>query len=372
MSELKVEIIKIDRIEVHPNADRLSLAFIAGWQVVVQRGAFLEGWPVVYFPIDSILPPDLEAFLFPPDSKVKLDHSRIRTIKLRKAISQGMIASLGELRSAGFLLGGFNIGDDVADKLGVTKYEPPEKFTPQSQAGKKVSKRKKNSFFKEYSRIDNFKWYPDLFKEGDNVIICEKIHGSSFRAGYVPFDPNTIWKKLKKWLGFVLTWEFVYGSHKVQLQDKRKYNGYYDKNIYWEAVVKYDLIRKVPKGYVIYGEIYGDGVQKNYTYGCAEGERKLVVFDIQVDGKYLDAYDVLSFCKIYDLPHVPIEHIGEYPGAKVVKELWVDGVSNLCKDQKVREGVVIKPVVEQQCYMGRQILKYKSDEFLIKAEDDTH
>lgn len=370
MSDLKVQVIKIDKIEVHPNADRLSLATIAGWQCVIQKDKFLEGQAVVYIPVDSILPEKLETYLFPPDSKIKLHHSRIRTIKIRKAISQGMILSLHELREGGFLNRDVRPGDDVVDDLKITKYEPPEEKTHQGKANK-VTKKKKNPLFKEYTSINNFKWYPELFKEGEGVVITEKIHGTSFRAGYVPFFANTLWKKIKKFFGLTPEYEFVYGSHRVQLQYK-PYNGFYRQDVYAEAVEKYDLRNKLVDGEVIYGEVYGDGIQKGYNYGCAKGERKLVIFDLQKDGQYVN-YDVVErFCYITGLPHVPIEYIGPYLGAKHTKDNYVDGPSSLCYDQKIREGVVIKPLEEQVCYAGRKILKYKSDNFLLESEDDSH
>lgn len=372
MSTLKVEVIKIDSIEVHPNADRLELANIAGWQCVVQKGKFIPDQPVVYIPIDSILPNDLESHLFPPESKVKLTKSRIRTIKLRGAVSQGMVLSIGELREGGFLDDSVKIGDDLAENLGITKYEPPEISTPQYKTNAVKPKRYKNPNFKEYTKIENFKWYPDLFKEGEEVVIQEKIHGSSFRAGYVEFHADTWWKKVKKFLKLAPEYEFVYGSHKVQLQNKPVYNGFYSENIYLGTVEKYELEKKLNYGEVIYGEIYGPKIQKDYHYGCQEGEYKLVLFDVQRHGKYINHAEFVDFCHEVDLPYVPVEYVGPYTNAKEIKEKWVDGKSTLCPEQEVREGVVIKPLMEQHCYMGRKILKYKSDEFLMSAEDDTH
>ena len=92
MSTLKVEIVKIDKVEHHPNADRLDLLTIKGWQVVAGRDNYEEGDLAIYFPIDSVLPPIVKSRLFPPDSKITLTNNRIRTIKIRGAISQGMLA----------------------------------------------------------------------------------------------------------------------------------------------------------------------------------------------------------------------------------------------------------------------------------------
>jgi RNA ligase (TIGR02306 family) len=367
LSELRVEVVTVKEIEKHPNADRLELVHIEGWQCISVKGKIKERDEVVYIPIDSILSEKLEEFLFPPESKVKLVKHRVKTIKLRGAISQGLIVTQDELITGGFLKKHYPPGHDLADQLGITKYEPPEQKTLQFQAGKHAPKKKKNPNFHEYSDIQNFKWYPHLFCEGEKVAVLEKIHGTNFRAGYVPTHCNTFLKKIKKLLGLLPEYEFVYGSHRVQLQDKLLYTGFYDNNVYLETVLKYDLPKKLKWGEVIYGEVYGDGIQKGYSYGCEPGEHKLVVFDVKLDGTYLDFFYTYRFCLDRDLPHAPIEYL-KFEDVKK----FVDKVSTLSEDQKIREGVVIKPFYETMTYMGRKILKWKSDEFLLTQVDDTH
>ena len=57
---------------------------------------------------------------------------------------------------------------------------------------------------------------------------------------------------------------------------------YYDSNVYIEAVNKYKIKEILTPGMVLYGEVYGDGIQKNYNYGCKDGEHKLVIFDVMI------------------------------------------------------------------------------------------
>lgn len=370
MSSVKVEVVAIDSIEKHPNADRLDLAVIKDWRCVTQKDRFQAGDRAVYFPIDSILPEALEAKLFPPDSKIKLDKHRIRTIKIRSAISQGLLCTIDELglTEPRRLVENYPIGTDLTTKLGVTKYEPPVKA--QLRGAKQVSRKQVNPNFNKYTEIENFKNYPNLFQPDDEVVVLEKCHGSNFRAGYVPFHASTWWKKIKSFFGLTPKYEFVYGSHNVQLENGNVYEIQHD-NVYNEAVWKYDLKAAIPHDYVIYGEIYGDGIQKDYAYGCAAGERKLIVFDIKQNGVYLNHRDVSTWCFAVGLPHAPIEYQGRFVGKEFIRQ-YVDGPSSLCADQKIREGVVIKPLTEQMTYMGRKILKFKSDEFLLIATDDLH
>ena len=71
MSEdFKVEVVAIDAILEHPNADRLEIAQVKGWNCVTGKGVFKPGDKCLYIPIDSVLPADLEAYLFPEASEI--------------------------------------------------------------------------------------------------------------------------------------------------------------------------------------------------------------------------------------------------------------------------------------------------------------
>lgn len=363
MSTLKVEVLPIEDVQTHPNADALEIASIKGWQCVVRKDSFKKGDLCVYFPIDSVLPNTLEATIFGSDSKVKLHHSRVKTIKLRGAISQGLAVPPS-------LIGVLNpkIHLDLTSTLGVTKYEPPVKASPQRNC-LGVSKKQSNPHFKKYTSIENLKNYPCLFEQGELVHITEKIHGTNFRAGWVRTHAGTWLKKVLKFFGLLPEWEFVYGSHNVQLQS-RPYNGFYEKNVYSEAVINYGLEKALRRGEVVYGEIYGDGIQKGYNYGCPPGVRKLVIFDVLRGGSYLPHDAVVSFCSDEMLPVVPTLYTGPFCLDKA-KEL-ASGGSVLYPEEKIKEGVVVRPFSESTTYMGRKILKLINDDYLLKDQTEFH
>lgn len=376
MNDFKAEVVRVDRVETHPNADRLELVYIRGWQVVVRKGDAMAGSLVVYLPIDSVLPPDLEADLFPPDSKVKLSKSRVKTIKLRGSISQGMIVSLNDASIEKRLSPHFNLrpngtvdlyeGTDVTDILGITKYEPPiASYTGQAGGGTKV--RIENPYFDKYEKLSHFKNYPELFQEGEDVIVTEKIHGTNFRAGWVPAVADTFWKRIKKFFRMLPKWEFVYGSHNVQLQNKWLWTGYYKKNVYADAVEKYNLAMLIPKGVVIYGEIYGPGIQKGYGYGVPSGETRLAIFDAkQADTlftQYLSWGHMVEIANRCKLPTAPIIYDGPFHKAWVTA--WEQGPS-LAGEQLHREGCVIKARSE------RKVLRAINPEYLLINETDFH
>lgn len=234
-----------------------------------------------------------------------------------------------------------------------------------------VKKTYKNPHFKEYVDLANFKNYPGLFHDEDEVVITEKIHGTNFRAGWVPFTPNTLWRKFLKLIGWAPEWQFVFGSRRVQISEKFSYDGYYAKNVYAEAVMKYDLKRLIPKGMLVFGEIYGPTIQKGYNYGLKD-ERCLVVFDLMnsVDGTYLNATEFEAKMAELKLPKVPVLFRGQFQKAPI--KMCIEGASVMAPEQKVREGCVIKSVSEEPCYIGRKLLKAINAEYLLSDPTEYH
>lgn len=379
LSDYKVEVVRIDEIVPHPNADRLLIAKVKGWQTIIPKDKFEVGDIAVYFPVDSVLPPELEAQLFGVDAKIKLTKGRIKAIKIRSFISQGMLEAVGRLP----LKEGkkYKVGDDIKEELRVVKYEPPiPEFQKPGQAGP-ASKKKINPFFKVYTKFPRIENAPHMFQDDDEVVATEKIHGTNFRCGWVPFVADTFWRKLKVWLRIAPKWQFVYGSHYVQLNDKFLYDGYYDKNFYAEIVRKYDLKNKLPKGTVIYGEIYGSSIQKGYNYGLPT-TRELVVFDIQrlnnmtagqiIKDKdemvYIGDHDFQATVHRLELPTCPEVFRGKFKDCNI--EQLKQGPSVLCPEQKVREGIVVKTVEEHP--VVRKVAKIINPEYLLGDNTDFH
>lgn len=379
ISNFAVRVERIVSIESHPNADRLELAQILDWRCVVGKGEFKPGDLCVYFPIDSVLPENVESAIFGENSKIKLDKHRVRTIKLRGAISQGLVTKVDLWRK-----GQANApkeGDDLTTYLQVKKYEPPTRSIPGQMQGSAAPKKYVNPNFKKYTDLENAKNYPNVFQPDDMVVVTEKIHGTNFRAGWVPFDANTFWRRVKKFFGLAPEWEFVYGSRNVQLQDRgTKHKTWYQQqdlsapNVYAEIVDMYRLREHINKGDVLYGEIYGEGIQKGYSYGLPARDQRhdLVAFDVMRNGNYLDWDDFNLAVNGMVVLRVPVIYYGPFQSADAMKRFTV-GASKLDPATKVREGVVVKPMREQTHPMlGRKILKFISEEFLLKDQSDFH
>jgi RNA ligase (TIGR02306 family) len=120
------------------------------------------------------------------------------------------------------------------------------------------------------------------------------------------------------------------------------------------------------KQVVVYGEVYGPSIQK-LNYGVKEGYAYMV-FDIMIDGKYVSWNRLEELCKIYYcIPVVPVLHRGEYH-FKQVNGL-AEGKTTVPNANHIREGVVVKPVIETTLSNGkRKVLKCKGADYLMWKE----
>ena len=108
---------KIRKLRPIPGADFILVAEVLGWECIVKKDEFREGDLVVYFEVDSILPQRPE-FEFMRERKF-----RVKTIKLKKQISQGLVMPLSVVPKALDRSGMYYEGDDVTELLGVTKFD---------------------------------------------------------------------------------------------------------------------------------------------------------------------------------------------------------------------------------------------------------
>ena len=410
MSQLIVQVCRIDKIEDLENAQRLQMATVKGWQTLVGKDQHHVGELVIYIPPDSVVPQNLIDAL--KLEYLREHNGRLRTIKLRGYISQGLILSFGQFVDANLvdniqpsgsnvfvdstfkrpilLDGEYKEGDDVGEALGIKKYEVPQKsiagprkeyirdywkkllaheitlrrFVAKSVGIIKTRLRKPkltNEHFKVYTDINNVKHYPNIFEPGEHVIVTEKIHGTNFRVGNLPVK-QTFLNKLFKKSGY----EFCYGSHRVQ-KTALSGKGWYGEDVYGQIAARYNLKDVIPNGYVLYGEIYGPKIQK-MVYGMKEID--VVFFDLQINGNYVDYQIFKDFCDLAKLPTVPVLFNGQLDEGTL--RLCTDGKTTIGNDKnQIREGCVIKPITEKlDPRAGRKILKSISAEYLLTKDED--
>jgi RNA ligase (TIGR02306 family) len=129
MKDASVEL--IGSIIPHPNADRLDLAAILGFQCVVQKGLYKGGETIVYIRPDAVLP--IEKWT---EDYRKYSPKRIKAVKLRDQWSEGIIVPFEILpEETQAKLNGIEVGSDVSEIIGVTHYEPPAPNDIQAKGG---------------------------------------------------------------------------------------------------------------------------------------------------------------------------------------------------------------------------------------------
>ena len=349
-------------VEPIDGADRIELARVLGWHVVVKKGEFKPGDLCVYFEIDSLLPEDNPDFDFLKNSKGRIKH--LKTQKIRGVYSQGLVMPMDILDHIGYT-GPRCIGTDVTDVLNVKKYSPEEidvaKF-PYSNPDKLGD----FPFFIAKSDEMRIQAIPEVAaKLKDKVFVAtEKLDGTSFTA-------------------FIRDGEVGICSRNMQIKLDSESD-----NIYNIVAKKYNLegnfkelreSERIPYDFAIQGEIIGPGIQKN-RYKLAEPE--LYLFDYwniekQRDiGFYADDEEKSIFAdinletvsKMLAIPHVPIID----SNFKMTDD--VDALVAYSIDKSVlnkdawREGVVYRAKYNSECtkYDNRVSFKAINPEFLVK------
>lgn len=359
MSTLLVEVVRIDEINKHDNADTLSVTQVKGWNCIIKTGEFQTGDLAVYVPIDAVIP---DRWVEHYQLEYLRNGARVRTVKLRGVLSQGLLLTIPE----GYA---FREGQDVAGAMGITKWEPPAPaYQTQGAPNHKATRNRPNPNFTRYCDPENVKQYPTVFHSGDLVCITEKIHGTNFRAGWVSRHwGNGWWARVKKGLlGWWLTdWEWCVGSRNVHLVGDNPQ--FYDGNIYHQIAERYGLKEKCPKGYTLYGEIYGDKIQ-DLTYGLSNGKIDVMFYDMKKGDQYLDWPQFIAYCQVYGVPHVPVLWEGPYdPAALSVNTCGPTRVSGA--GSQLREGCVVKTLVEENDrHIGRKILKSINPDYLLRKD----
>lgn len=358
----------VTEIKAIEGADNIELAVVGGWNAITKKGEYEVGAKVVVATTDAVIPEALSDLMSVTSYLRK--GQRVRTVKLRGVYSECLLIPFKYLAPKS-LEKNVKIGDDMMGILGITKFEPPVKQI-QLANGKKI-RYQSNPNFTVYYKFPNLKNVIGMFTEEDGVQITRKLHGTNARFGIVRKNKLSFFDKLKKFFGFADEWigyEYVYGSHNVEKGSDSQ--GFYSTDVWrtvaeecgikqklWEAVKTRD-IEEVGGGFVLYGEIYGAGIQSNYDYGLTD--IRFAGFDLTIDGKYMDP----------EMTQYIIEDVLELPHAEVLYEgLWNQDVqdsfvfNNFIEGSKVpHEGIVIKHVTGER----QKVAKVINPDYLIYGE----
>jgi RNA ligase (TIGR02306 family) len=354
--------VKIYRLEIipHPNADNIELAKVGDYVSIVRKGDFKTGDHAAYIPEGSIVP---EAVLGDLGLIGKLSGSeknRVKAIKLRQVVSQGLI-----YKSKAH----WQEDQDVQEELGIKKYDPIV-HAPQHMHGRHIGVAQHITI--NYD-IENIKKYNQVFEDGEEVQITEKIHGTFAQFGYIPQRLHESYLHL----GCYTVTSKGLGGRGVLLDMEDTDNVY--SRIGQDP--SYGLQYKLPcikaeyrhiigdEPIFICGEIFGPQIQRGFGYGVGVGQISFRAFDIaygeRTKVRYIDAKLLERIFKDYEIPSVPVLYRGPFSKEHLVRcTVGRETVSG--KSLHIREGTVTKPVTERtDSKAGRVILKSISDAYLL-------
>lgn len=345
MTERKLATIRrVANIEPIPDADAIDVATVDGWKVVVKKGEFQIGDLAVYFEIDSWIPKAIAPFLNKGRTYNEVEGERLRTVKLRKQISQGLLLPMSSVadqwrQDGNWYLNAFDTdylveGDDLTEYLQIQKYEKP---LPGSLRG--VVKGNFPSFLRktDQERIQNKTRYFEQWKaNGCLWEVTEKLDGSSMT---------------------VYMHEGVFGvcSRNFDLEET-------EGNTFWQ-VARRDLDGHIPEGYAVQGELVGPGIQGN-KYGLSAPD--FYIFDVWNirDAEYLEPWARREFCKNRALNHVPVLEENFAVSSDVDGLLVMADGQSVIGNKSAREGLVFKNVVNPD-----NSFKAISNKWLLKNEE---
>lgn len=338
-----IKVALVENVRAHPGADRLDLCDVLGWQMAVPKNAFVNGTKVVYFPPDTILPDEwIEKFGVRNYLKGPAQN-RVGKIRLRGEPSFGLAVAIPDGQN-------WSVGENVADYFGAVKYEPPIR-------AKCEDAEHEHPFFPCYTDVENMRNYPDLFEMGEEVVATEKVHGTNCRVGLIQGEEMA---------GSMTT------RRKAPTTEED-----WKRSLYWSPFLVSgvrELLNAVAKEFdskqvVLFGEVYGRGVQK-LSYGIEKGRGfGFAAFDLYVNGKWIDHDEFTAICSRFGVEIAPVLYRGPFSLA-AIKNVS-DGASVLANGLHVREGVVVRPIHERMCpQLGRLILKYVGDNYLLGNYDD--
>jgi RNA ligase (TIGR02306 family) len=357
MSTIRVPIVPITQIRPHssPEVERLEVAVVEGWQLVVLKGQFQEGELVVYFEQGTVISRELaDSFGVTTYLSEKTDINGDRVLVIHRVRLKGE-ASFGLAMPLPDDCVGLPVNLDLAGYFGATKFMPPIKAVISDAEPAHPA-------FPTYTDIENLRSYPHKFMEGEWVVMTEKLHGSSGRACFVRDDETDDMKILA-------------GSRTLQRKSPiegeytpEEYARIIGSNVYWSPMVApgvadmlYWLYKAGHQQAAIYGEVYGSKIQ-SYDYG--EKRLGFRAFDIMIDGKYLPYTEFESLCAQYGIERVPTLYVGPYSFETIAAHSNGD---SLVGGSHGREGGVVRPVYAERhdASIGRVILKFVGDDYLF-------
>ena len=343
---------KIDSIRDIPGADSIECCTLGGWNVVTRKGEYTAGDLAVYCEIDSFIPTTIAPFLTKAGHYAKtfegVEGERLRTMKLRGQLSQGLLLPLDYNPSnsdefAYFGTNGtvefqFNEGTDVSEALGITKYEAP---IPAALAGEVKGMFPSVIPKTDQERIQNLSAELEQWKsEGLTWEVTEKLDGSSMTV-------------------YIINDEVGVCSRNLDLKPN-------EDNSLWATSYRNEIDVKLIQSLAnlaIQGELIGNGIQGNKYKMRGQEFYVYDIYDIDA-GRYFTPTERAGYCKAWDIKHVPV-----FKSAFMLTTESVADLLQMAEAKSVmgditgpeQEGLVFK------CHQKQVSFKAISNKFLLKG-----
>jgi len=271
MSDFSCPVVEIKTIEKHPNADKLEIVKIGGYNVISQIGQFSTGQTVIYIPENAIVPDNLLEEMNLTRRLSGKEKNRVKAIKLRGILSEGLIYPNFSHKP---------VGTDCKEKLGIIKYEPP---IPTQLSGKV----KPGLTYKGFD-VENIKKDPTVLSHKSYVRITEKLHGTYCQIGFHPNGTRTITSKGLANKGLVFA---------------------DDSSIYTKVVNELPDLGYCmnTESFYFFGEIVGPRIQK-MTYDLS----RPTFYLFACWAKSIGFWNSDAIAQAYKINHVPILYTGYY------------------------------------------------------------
>lgn len=359
MSRKLAHIETIDWIQPIEGKDRIVLAGVLGWSVIVQKSDYSVGDKCVFCEIDSVFPERTEyEFL-------RKNNFRIKTMKMGGVISQGICFPLSILPA-----GEYEVGTDVTEIMGITQYEPTMDKEIQPSVNTPATKKRYPKFLMRMQWFRNLvlpkkeaRAFPSFVSKTDETriqnaphylnmnckwVATEKVDGQSGTFTLQRIKGRFPWSKDK--------FDFAVCSRNLRLFTE-------DNSSYWTVAKKYhieDVLRDLIKDnewVCIQGECIAKNVQGN-KYHVSQPD--LYVFNLIYPSGRVGSIEAKEILDNYDLKFVPIiDESADIHGMTVPQILeYATGKSQLY--DTLREGIVFRSAD------GKQSFKAVSPDFLIK------
>lgn len=346
MSDWNPQVVRIEKVEKHPDADALDIVTVLGdYPIVVKRGDYQVEDLAAYIPIDSIVPDTQDYYFLCPKAYEKYEEDGeikqrqlgpkyqvgevpekyriIKAKKIRGYYSQGMLVGVPTTVSP-FL---YIEGDSVTEALGLKKWEEQEEDNipnaKKSRGANQASPPK--GWAIPYYDVEGLRKYVSCLAPDEEIVLTEKVHGSNAAFCH---DGEQLWVKSRNFY------------KKMDPDDP-----------WWDVAIRYDLENKLVQfpNKVFFGEMYGN--VKGFRYDCeivaGAMNTKIRFFDVWdvKTGRYLDYDPFVTMVQGAGLELMPELYRGVWQGKDIMYP-YAEGKTTL-GGKHIREGFVLRTAKER-------------------------